>query len=204
MSRLSPFLSTVESPISPLGAALATIDVPAAVSPWTPQPPQPPREIEPPAQVDVAQLEADARDRGLAQGLGETAALRARLTELIVELEARRDEVIGPTAELIADAATCVITGWIASVDPRELFIPLVRGWLARASGTTSVRVHPGDVAAITAAIGDAAITVIADDTLVAGEARFRSGALELLHSWDDRLREIRAALTIAADGATP
>jgi flagellar assembly protein FliH len=158
--------------------------------------------------VDVDALREEARRAGREEGLRETDALRARLTELIGALETAHAAVVPATCQRIADAAACVVDAWLAGSDRRELFRPIVAGWLAGAArvqpdgaaAPAIVRVHPDDLAAMTAAIDGAPLEVVGDSTLARGEVRIRGGALELVHAFDERLPELRTAILAALE----
>jgi len=200
-----PFLLLVPTPTRPLGAVLPRKATPPALSPWTPrpeieQPPVPPADV-----VDVAAYEAEARERGRAEGLAETAALRDQLAAALAALAAARAELTAPAAELITDVAACVIDAWIAGTDRAALFAPIVRGWVAHAPAQpATARVHPGDAAALAQAIGDAPLAIVEDASLAPGAVEIASPTLELSHDWHARLDDLRAAIVAALTGVNP
>src|SRR5262245_42631853 len=163
MSKVSPFLSSI--PLAkprPLGAALPAVDSgEPAPSPWSPKAEPMPQPT--PVFVDHEAARAEAMARGREDGLRETAELRARLLKLTAALDLARSAVAALSADLISDAATAVVSAWAEGADRRELFAPIVRGWLARATGEATAHVHPTEVDAMRAVIGDAAIQVLAD-----------------------------------------
>jgi flagellar biosynthesis/type III secretory pathway protein FliH len=207
-----PFLPIVVSTTRGLGAALPNVVTAAVTSPWSPAPaasPPPAPVAVGPSSAELAAMFDEARTQGRAEGRAEghaeTAELRARLTHLIDELAAARAQVVPPAAELITEVASCVIEAWLETADPSERFAPIVRGWVARAPGQpATVRVHPGDVAALTAAIGDAVLTIAPDPALAPGALAITSPALELNHDWRARLPDLRTAIASALSGAEP
>src|SRR5260221_6807080 len=130
----------------PLSAALPAHATPAPLSPWTPQPDA--------AQRSLAEAKRAAIEAGRADGMRETAELRARLATLIGELERSRSAAADRDAEAIADAAVTVIDAYFGASERTQQLAPLVRGWIARGAGTATARVNPADVAAMRAAIG--------------------------------------------------
>jgi hypothetical protein len=196
---IRPFLPGAPTPTRPLGAVLPVLATPPATSPWSPR-----SMADAPAALsvtEIAELRAEARDRGRADGLAETAALRARLTALIGQLAAARDALFPPTAEVIAEIATCVVETWIGNTHRSAAFAPIVRGWLARLTEPATARVHPDDAAALAEAIGDAPIAIAADPALAPGALAIRGAALELVHDWPARLAELRTAIVAALTG---
>ncbi|HUJ57874.1 MAG TPA: hypothetical protein VLX92_05265 [Kofleriaceae bacterium] len=200
MSDVRPFLAGVASPTRGLAQSLPAVATPAANSPWSPQRPAAPAA---PA-IDHEKLHAEARERGRAEGLRETEGLRQRLASLVAALEAAGTSAVAPTADAIAEAACCVIESWLGQTERAQLIAPAVRGWIERHPEPGAVAsAHPDDVAALTQAIGDAPLAVVADPALARGELRIRGGALELRHSMSARLGELRTAIA-AALGARP
>jgi len=196
--KIEPFLSRSGAAAPrPLGAALPAIDNEPAPSPWSPKP-EPGHASAFVADHEAARAEAAARGRE--DGLRETAELRARLQRLADELELAKAAFAAASADLIADAATAVVGAWTEGVDRCELFAPIVRGWLARATGEATAHVHPSEVAAMREVVGDAAIQVIGDDSVKRGDVRIRATALELSHAWEPRLRELREAIATAVE----
>jgi flagellar assembly protein FliH len=197
---VQPFLATVAMPTRPFGAALPALATEPATSPWTPraEPIAPPG----PTAEDIAAIEREARDAGRAAGLAETAALRARLATLIEQLAAARAALVPPAAEAIAEIATCVVETWVDSTHRSATFAPIVRGYLAQsADQPATVRVHPDDAAAITEAIGDAPLAITPAPELARGALEIRGATLELVHDWQSRLAELRAAIVAALTG---
>ncbi|MCW5808285.1 MAG: hypothetical protein KIT31_38405 [Deltaproteobacteria bacterium] len=206
-----PFLTQPAPAAAPraLGGVLRAIPTPAAVSPWTPKgaaeaasvapvtPTAPARDL----RAEQAELDA-ARDAaveaGRAEGMRQTEQIRGRLGALIGELELARAALLPPAADLIADAATAVVTAWLERGDHKELFAPVVRGWITRCLEPSTARVHPDDVAPMRAAIGDAPIEVVGDDTIPRGDVKIRGGTLEVSHAWEPRLRELRELIATA------
>jgi flagellar biosynthesis/type III secretory pathway protein FliH len=213
---IRPFLPIVASPTRPLGAALHNVVTAPVTSPWLPR-----NEAEPaaagaatpgPVGPSVAELTAmfdEARDQGRAEGLAETAELRARLTRVLDELAAARAQLLAPAAELVTDVASCVIEAWLESSKRSELFAPIVRGWIARSAGQpATARVHPDDVAALTEAIGDAIgdaqLTIAPDPAMAPGTLEIANPTLELSHDWRARLPDLRTAIAGALSGGEP
>jgi flagellar biosynthesis/type III secretory pathway protein FliH len=200
-----PFLPLVPTPTRSLGAALPRLATPAVTSPWTPRP-----MVEEPATpaaevIDVAALEVEARERGRADGLAETAALRDQLTAVLAELAAARAELVAPAAELITEIVACVIDAWIAGTDRAALFAPIIGGWVARVPAQpATARVHPGDAAALAQVIGEAPLKIVEDAALAPGAVEIASPTLELSHDWQRRLGELRAAILAALTGVDP
>ena len=198
--EVRPFLPIAATPTRPLGAALPTLATPPATSPWSPR-----EAVEAPAAPSAAELaaiEGQARDAGRAEGLAETAALRARLAAMIEQLAAARAEVVPPAAEAIAEIATCVVETWIGNTHRSAMFAPIVRGYLAgSAEQPATVRVHPDDAAALAEAIGDAPLAVATDPSLAPGSLEIRGATRELVHDWHARLGELRVAIIAALTG---
>jgi len=196
VSELRPFLTTVTTSTSPFHNALRRLEVPVEASPWSPKP----VEVSLAPVLDVEALRAEARAQGLADGMRETALLRARLAALVTELELARDATSAPAAELIADAASAVVAAWTESTSRSLLFAPIVRSWMARGQASGVARVHPTDLEAMRAAIGDGTLVVSPDEAVLPGDVQIRSSALELSHTWESRLRELREAIATALE----
>jgi flagellar biosynthesis/type III secretory pathway protein FliH len=195
---LLPFLRFTAQPTRPLGAALPVLVTPEVTSPWTPRVIDAPPAVAAPPAVDLASAADEARARGRAEGLEDTAALRAQLVEVIDQLVSARAAIAPPTAEVIAEVCGCVIEGWLAVTDRQALLAPIVAGWLAASDQPAAVRVHPDDVAAITALIGEAPLAIVADPALAPGALAIRGAALEVSHDWRARLPELRTAIAAA------
>ncbi|HET7499831.1 MAG TPA: hypothetical protein VFK02_02480 [Kofleriaceae bacterium] len=200
---IRPFLPAASTPTRPLGAALPALPTPPATSPWTP------RSVADapvaPSAAEVAAIVEDARNRGRTEGLTETAALRARLTGALEALAAARAALVAPTAEAIAEIATCVVETWIENTHRSATFAPVVRGWLARsADQPATARVHPDDAAALAEAIGDAPLAIDPDPSVARGALAIRGAGLELSHDWRARLVELRTAIVAALTGVEP
>lgn len=198
---IRPFLPISPTPTRPLGAALPALATPPATSPWSPRQ----EEVVAPAGPSpeaIAEIERQARDAGRAAGLAETAALRGRLAGLIDQLAAARAAIAPPAAEVIAEIATCVVETWVGSTHRSAMFAPIVRGYLAKATGQpATVRVHPDDAAAIAEAVGDAPLAITSDPELAPGALAIRSATLEIEHDWTARLDELRTAIVAALTG---
>ena len=74
-------------------------------------------------------------------------------------------------------------------------------GWGKAGDQPATVRVHPGDAAAIAEAIGDAPLAITTDPDLAPGALAIRSATLELEHDWGARLDELRTAIVAALTG---
>ncbi len=203
MSELLPFLATV-SASAPRGleTVLSNVSTPAAPSPWTPTGTPSPAH-EPTPKVDLDTLAAQAREHGRAEGLAETAALRHRMQELIDALTAARAAVAVTTVELVADAAIAAIAGWIEHTPPRELFTSVVHAWTARCRVPAIARVAPALVEDLQEAIGTASIVVEPDPSLAPGSVRIHAPALELEHSHESYLADLRDAIVTALEAAS-
>jgi len=203
-SEIRPLLASLQSPTRPLGATLPVIPSTPAISPWTPQP----EVISPaaPPVVDTRAIEEEARARGHAEGLAETAVLRERLSQAVVSLEQMCARGLELASAQIADATVATISAWLEHDDRAKLFAPLIERWLAKAAAQTGtiVRVHPTDVDAMRAAIGDAPLEVSADRSITPGDVAIRGGAFELVHQWEARLAELRATVIAALDEEAP
>lgn len=199
--EVRPLLASLQSPTRPLGATLPVVPSPPAVSPWSPRPEASGASSAAPT-VDTRAIEEEARARGLAQGLAETAALRARLSQAVVGLELACERGLELASAQIADATVATISAWLQADDRAKLFAPLIERWLAKGAAQTGavVRVHPADVDAMRAAIGDAPLEVSADRSITPGDVAIRGGAFELVHQWEARLAELRATVIAALD----
>jgi flagellar biosynthesis/type III secretory pathway protein FliH len=201
VSDIKPFLATLAAAVQPrpLSAALQIQAVPAATSPWTPRA-EAATSAPVAAPIDVDAIRAEAIAAGREEGLRESAQLRGMLRILVDALQAARDGLASPAADLIADAATAVVAAWTERGDRRELFAPIVRNWIARCAGEATAHVHPSDVDAMRDAIGAAPIAIVGDDTIPRGGVKIRGAALELAHAWEPRLRELREAIATALE----
>ncbi|HMG24900.1 MAG TPA: hypothetical protein VK607_26370 [Kofleriaceae bacterium] len=200
-----PFLSSVPSPTRPLGAALPALVTAPVTSPWLPRAtvaaaPAGPSPAELAAIYDDAR--ARGRDDGRTEGLAATASLRAQLAAVLDQLDAARGGLVAPTAEAIAEIASCVVETWIGNIYPGLTFAPIVRHWLAHASDQpTTARVHPDDAAALAEAVGAAPIAITADRAVARGAVELTSGTRELIHDWRARLVDLRTAIVTALTG---
>lgn len=212
MSKESrPFLPLVHNATRPLGAVLPALANAPVTSPWLPRPPAEPvaAPAAAPAGPSPAELAAAydaARDEGFAagrtEGLSETAALRTRLAAALDQIDAARATIVPPTAETIAEIATCVVEAWIGNLYPALTFRPIVQHWLAHAADApTTVRVHPDDASALTEAIGGAALTIAPDPAVARGAIELSSGTRELVHDFAARLGDLRTAIVTALTG---
>lgn len=188
-----PLFATLPSSTRPFAASLPQGPASQGTSPWSPK-------NEPRDDRAIAEARDQALAAGRAEGLRETEVLRARLVMLAGELERQRAAQHASFAEAIADAATTVIDAWLGASDRTAQFTPIVRGWIDAGGAKATARVNPADVAAMTAAIGDAAITVEADPQVAPGDVRIRGEALDTTHAWRERLRELRDAIATALE----
>jgi len=149
---------------------------------------------------DPGALEAEraaAIAAGREAGLRETAALRAKLAGLVEAMRTTREAKATELAELVATAATSVIEAYLGTIPRADMFAPVIRGWLAGdASAAGTVTVHPSDIDATRAAIGDAPLVVVGDATVKAGDIAVASPTRELTIAWQTRLDELRSAIT--------
>jgi flagellar biosynthesis/type III secretory pathway protein FliH len=196
-SDVVPFLTAVAAANSkPLQAALPQIQTASAPSPWSPQPtPVAPAPVVETPQIDVAAITAQAMEDGRAEGFRETEALRAKLIQMIDELDRARQSFATPATELVADAAATIVEAWVGASDRKALFAPIVAAWIASGSKGATARCHPSDVETLRAAIGEAAITVTEDPSLPPGDIAIADATRELAQAWEPRLRELREAI---------
>ena len=190
-----PFLASLQPPLGAraYAATLPVQPVPPATSPWTPQ------ALPTAPAVDVDALRADAIARGRAEGLAETARLRAQLAHLIAAVADGAAKSATVATAHIAEAATTVIAAWVGRSPSLE---PIIAAWIARGAESSTARANPADVEALRAAIGDAPVTIVPDPAIAPGDIHLRASALELEHRWADRLAELRTAIHAAIEGA--
>jgi flagellar biosynthesis/type III secretory pathway protein FliH len=204
MKPFRPLTIEQITPPRPLRESLATMPSREATSPWTPRKAETPPDsgLSAMTLVSPEQLEAQARERGRAEGLAETAALRKRLSATLSQLEMACAEMHALASTQIADAVVAVIATWTGHASRAELFEPVIRGWLSTtATGATPrVHVHPGDVDAAKAAIADAALTVVPDPSIKPGDMSIRGETLELVQRWDERLADLREQVAVWLD----
>lgn len=198
MSAVRPFLSTITGASSAprsFGSAIATIPTTPSTSPWSPQ-----SQASATPVVDTAAIEAEARERGRQEGLAETEELRAQLAKTIAAFTTARASLVTPSAMKIAAAAAAVVGAWTETASPSELYAPIVHAWIAKHDAPATAHVAPAHVEAIKEIIAGAPITVIADASMRAGDIRFSSPTMELAHSWDQRLPDLRDAIANALE----
>jgi hypothetical protein len=199
-SDLRPFLLATPAPTRPLASVLPSAAAPPAFSPWSPAPVAEASPV--PSADELAAIHAEARERGRADGLAETAALRARLSALLDQLDAARVAIVPPAAEIIAEVATCVVETWIGNLPASLVFAPIVRSWLAHAADQpTTARVHPLDAAALAEAVGEAPLAITTDPSLARGALALTSATRELVHDWSAHLGDLRTAIVTAMTG---
>ena len=200
MSDVRPILTSLPgaTPITAFGAALRVVASPDATSPWSPQ------RVEVPVapSIDTDAIRAEACAQGRDEGMRETAALRAKLQQLIDALSAAISAASERDTQLIADAAATIVEAWTDQASAAEKFLPIVRAWQARTTEPAAARVHPSEAEELRAAIGIAAITVVADASIAVGTLQIRGPAHELTHSWEGRLSELRDAIAATLEGA--
>ncbi|HEY0250449.1 MAG TPA: hypothetical protein VGC41_02940, partial [Kofleriaceae bacterium] len=204
--RPIPLFAVLQAQARPLGHALELKATEPPAQSWLPIAPQPAASqpgvadeisVEDLSQQkndeELAQLRSLAIEEGRAAGLEETAKLRAQLASLAAELVAARQSNVTKQAETIAACAIAAITGFVETAPKQELFTPVVEAWIARAGGDKAVaKCHPSDVVALQTAIGDAPILVEADAAMKPGDLAIRGAALDLRHSFAERLRDLR------------
>lgn len=204
MSDIRPFLATItaaQPAARPLASTLASVDTGPVTSPWSPQPTTPAAPAAPPPpEIDVAAIEAEARERGRADGLAETEKLRAQLQQAIEAFTAARAALVTPTAIKVATAAAAVVEAWSETAPPAELYSPIIHAWISKHEAPAVAHVPPAHKEAIEQLVGGAPITVIADASMSAGDIRLSSPTLELSHGWDQHLPELREAIAAALE----
>lgn len=203
--ELQPLFEVLSAATRPLAAAFASPPAPAPVTSWLPQHSAFAHDAASVAHraEELAALRAKAIEDGRAEGLRETAILRDTLKQLALQLAAARDAKLEKSAEAIADCTVAAIEGWLGSVPGEQLFGPAIRGWLARSNGAAATaKVHPSQLHALKAAIGDAPITVESDPAMGHHDLKIRGEALDQTHAWPERLRELRDAIATALENA--
>ncbi|MFN0251419.1 MAG: hypothetical protein ACKV2T_31375 [Kofleriaceae bacterium] len=197
-----PFLSTIASAdptARPLAGALANAKLAAEpTAPWLPQPQTAGAQATP--VVDTAAIEAEARERGREEGLAETAQLREQLEKAIAAFTSARAALVTPTAMKIASAAAAVVGAWAETAAPAELYSPIVHAWISKHEAPATAHVAPAHVDALKEIIAGAPITIVADASLCNGDIRFSSPTMELVHSWDQRMSDLRDAIAAALE----
>lgn len=201
MSDIRPFLSTIapakSEPKSFVGS-LAKIEMEPATSPWSPQPQTAP--VAPAPIIDTAAIEAEACERGREEGLAETAKLREQLQKAIAAFTTARAALVTPTAMKIASAAAAVVGAWTETAAPSELYAPIVHAWIAKHEAPATAHVSPAHVDALKEIIAGAPITVVADASMLDGDIRLSSSTMELSHSWDQRMSDLRDTIASALE----
>jgi flagellar biosynthesis/type III secretory pathway protein FliH len=200
VSDIRPFLSTIAGASSAAprsyGSSLVTIPTAPSTSPWSPQVQNTPAA----PVIDTAEIEAEARERGRQEGLAETAQLREQLAKVIAAFTTARASLVTPSAMKIAAAAAAVVGAWTETTAPSELYAPIVHAWIAKHDAPATANVSPAHVDAIKELIQGAPITVIADASLSPGEIRFSSPTMELSHSWEQHMPDLRDAIAAALE----
>ena len=196
MKDLRPLLATFASPARTFAQSLPATASRADLSPWSP------RAEHAVQSVDAVEIAQAARERGLADGLTQTAALRERLSSVLMALESAHERVVELASAQIADATVSALGAWVEREDRAALFAPLIKRWLARCAGeqATCVRVHPGDVDALRIALDGAPLEIVPDPAISAGDLTIRGGAFEVAHRWTERLQELRELVIAALD----
>lgn len=195
MKDVKPLMLRDLAPPRPLRDSLATVPSGEVTSPWTPRRTEAvPAPVEPVVHQPLEVIQAQARERGRAEGLAETAAARAALATLITRVEAANARIQALAGTQIAEAVVAVIAAWTGSAPRAELFAPVIRAWLGTGSAGARPRVcvHPGDVEAVRAALGETAAEVSVDPTMSPGDIALRTETLELVNRWDERLADLR------------
>lgn len=201
MSDVLPFLATLapSAGVRPITSALPQVQVQTGTSPWSPKPP-PISEAPAEPPIDFDALRDEAIEAGRAEGLRETAALRARLQQLVTALAEAEAEASQTRANLIADAAATVVDAWIGASGSAAKLAPIVRAWENRSDDPAAVHVHPSEVEGLREAIGESPVTVVGDAAQRPGTLQLRSAAHELTHDWERRLAELRDAIVHALE----
>lgn len=191
MNDVKPFLGfSAPRPTRSFADALTSIDVPSAPSPWSVKPPVQPA-------FDTEAIFADAAERGREAGLAETAQLRAQLASLIEHLTAAQAATGPKLAELVADAACAVISAW-AQPARKEVFTSIIHAWTQSALGVATAHVNPAD-----AALLGEAMAVEIDASIKPGDIVLRGTTAELVHTWDERLAELRETIIASVEETT-
>ncbi|CAN5919212.1 hypothetical protein BH11MYX2_BH11MYX2_13390 [soil metagenome] len=209
MSDIRPFLgfgapAAVEA--RSLNTTLKAISMAPVMSPWLPQGTQtglPAAPAQP--EIDTTAIEAAAREQGHAEGMAQTEALRAQLTNAIAAFTSARDALKAPAADAIAAAATAVIGAWTQTASHKDLFAPVVTAWLEGTSGPATATVAPDAVAALQALVAELNnqdIKIVADPAMKNCDVRLSSATRELSHAWDQKLPELREAIAVALESA--
>lgn len=210
----TPFLATLRgtAPIATLVSALpvaARKPVDEVATPWTPRRDEPPAPPPVPAkdpriiEEELAWARDEAIAQGRADGLAETAALRAKLARAVDDLAQVREVKLDELADAIGGLVGSIVQAWIGASERTIAFAPIVRGWLASPSAHAAAvaRVHPSDVDALRDALGPAAPTSLQldpDPTVAPGDLTIRSAEHELVHSWQARIAELHEAVAAA------
>lgn len=195
MSEVKPLHPVTTQPPRPLRDTLETVSSGEAVSPWLPRPTSDQAASGKPApSVSLEALESRAREQGRAAGLAETAELRRRLADAVARFEMVTAEMVSVSSAQIADAVVAAIGAWTEREDRARLFAPAVQAWAASGrAGRAAAHVHPGEVAALQAAVGEELeLDVVPDAAVKPGNLVIRSEALELATEWDKRLADLR------------
>ena len=170
-----------------------------------------------PAPVPSAQLEQETFAKGFAQGQQaaaaaaqqETAALAQKLAATLDDLVRVRDQMIRHTEKQMVQLALAVARRVLhreMSVDPTAM-LTLMRVALERVSDAArvTVRLHPADHQAVTAALADSPandqVTVTADSRLPRGGCKVESEYGDIDAGVDAQIQEIARALLGEATG---
>jgi hypothetical protein len=196
MSDIRPFLSTIPGAKTPkaLGTALASVPTEPVTS-WLPRTNEPGT-----PEIDTSSIEAEARERGYADGMAETAELRAQLSAAITAFSSARTTLVAPSADKVALAAAAVVSAWTQTATDKDLYAPIIASWIEHTSGPATVCVPPASVAMVTELLGDAEIKVTTDASMRKGDIRLSSSTRELAHSWDAKIIDLREALASALE----
>lgn len=201
MTDVVPLFAALSTGTRTFAEALPAAANPAKPSPWSPKADTSAAD-EATARAAIETAKREAAEHGRAEGLRETESLRAKLKQLVAELEKSREIRAERYADAIAEAAVTAIEAWVSSYDRVALFQPIVRGWITAGGDATAAiaRVNPADTAAMKTAIGDAPIRVEGDPKMKPGDVELRGEALDTTHIWHDRLRELRDAIATAIE----
>ena len=198
-----PLFAVLSAGSRPFSTAIQTQATPMLVSSWLPTHSHADDGTATMREQELAAARATAIAAGRAEGLAETAALRATLQKLVAELAAARAVDTTKVAETIAECAIAAIEGFVATAPKQELFAPVIAAWIVRAgTAPATAKVHPSSVVALKAAIGDAPIAIEADATMAPGDIKIRGEALDTTHAWAERLRDLRDVIATALESA--
>lgn len=150
--------------------------------------------------ADDAELRARlarAEEDGRAEGLRETAALRARLAEVVAALERVQATQATAAAEAIVDVAlaVCGVLAPAAAALDKSGVAALMTEVVGAAGGQAiTLKAHPDDAAELGADLPEA-VRLEADPTLAPGEIRAQGARLMIDARWAVRLAALHEPL---------